>query len=299
MNKYIKCSKLWIQTFKTRCSSSVPAVQDHNKKEDTDDEPKVKKSPIKRQTTTEEEEEEKDEDDDISPAQRPKDKETNNKESTNLCPEYKWGKCKSFANCPYDHPPRCWSWIQHGKCPYKKKCRYSHPPLCRNSLREQQCLNSECRFFHTTGTKRYNSRMESNTNPSFHEPQVGNTAMQYNHNSQIQIQPTPIAANYQSQHANQQVNGSHANQQTLNQQVNSIHPNPQTFLVNMFRELAVELRKEISTMIKSSLNTAALNTNGHQQYLTQTPVPVQVAIQPTHENYYPTAPTYSQTLQNW
>ena len=74
--------------------------------------------------------------------------------STNICPNYKWGPCPSFSTCTYDHPPRCWSWLQHGKCPFKKKCRYDHPPLCKFSVWEKKCRDQTCKFFHVKGTIR-------------------------------------------------------------------------------------------------------------------------------------------------
>ena len=96
-----------------------------------------------------------------------------------ICPTYKWGRCPTYENCQYRHPPRCWNWLTKGKCSFKKKCRFHHPPLCRQSLWEKQCFNAECKFFHVAKTMRY--KME--------DEQLKNSLQAATYHDQQQQQP--------------------------------------------------------------------------------------------------------------
>ena len=182
------------------------------------------------------------------------------------CPSYKWGRCPNYEECSYRHPPRCWNWLRDGKCSYRKKCKYHHPPLCKYSKLERKCFNTECKYFHLTKTLRYNQEDE-------------------------QLKGSLHAANYQSQHQNQQPplhqtnsNPQPAQPQQLNrqqapplqsqptgnqyaQQTRPVGPNMQqgnppqniaTFLVSiitpMINSIKEEFRKEIADL-KQTQNT--------------------------------------------
>ena len=211
--------------------------------------------------------------------------------SSNLCPEYKWGRCKSFDTCPYDHPPRCWSWLQHGKCPYKVKCRYSHPPLCRYSRRERTCFNIHCKFFHLYGTKR--SQVNENGNQS-NQNQASGRALQSSHSNNFnhpRMFERPSNSNTMHQPETTSARNPIVRPQTTS------NPTDLSFLMNMIKEMQKsqeDFRKEITSMVQEKRNQQVpnpvaadppqANTTNHQA------VPMQT--QTAYGNYLPSAPVY-------
>ena len=212
-------------------------------------------------------------------------------EPSNLCPEYKWGKCHQFNTCPYDHPPRCWSWLQHGKCPYKRKCRYNHPPLCRYSRRERQCYNVECKFFHLYGTKRNQDEQQSSDRRRMNSG---------SENQRRQTRAQERSA--QDNNSNQRQSAPSSNNR--NPDVDSKCSPEMAFLVNMIKELKEELKKDISD-IKKDMN----NVIQEQENQSTPNVAPQSHVQPdqTSQQYYPEstynynpyAPQYPQMYQRW
>ena len=132
--------------------------------------------------------------------------------SNNVCPNYKWEACKTFHTCPYDHPARCRSWLQHGKCPYKNKCRFNHPPLCYQSMRERKCSKVNCKFFHLKGTNNTHSKQNAASIPplmSQYRPHPNEAQHQQKVDAERQaaIHPSnfpPLSANQQHTRGNQQ-----------------------------------------------------------------------------------------------
>ena len=161
-----------------------------------------------------------------------------------ICPVYKWGKCPTYEECKFKHPPRCRSWLEKGKCSYNRKCRYHHPPLCHNSVRERQCFNQECKFFHLKQTRRFN--MEDEQLKSLQNEDHQQATVHHNHHPN----------NNRSNHTMSQpyVSALKGTQQNQNPQSNPLAPtsNPQvptqpkvtkedmSFLVLMIREILKE-----------------------------------------------------------
>ena len=193
-------------------------------------------------------------------------------EPSNLCPEYKWGKCHQFNTCPYDHPPRCWSWLQHGKCPYKKKCRYNHPPLCRYSRRERQCYNIDCKFFHLYGTKR---------NKDEQQPSDRRRMNSGSDNQNQRSQARAHERSAQDINLNQRQSAPTSNSNSDNDRECSPE---MTFLVKMIKELKEELQKDISD-IRNDMNK---NVTQEENQSTQNVAPQShVQPDPNSQQYYP------------
>ena len=98
------------------------------------------------------------------------------KEKKNIiCKYYKNGGCRSQTDgttCNFSHPRACRFELRFGPngCKWGKKCKFLHPRFCRDSLRDQQCLNLECAFYHLKGTTRFERNEE---NPPFRQSKNG------------------------------------------------------------------------------------------------------------------------------
>ena len=212
--------------------------------------PNAAKHDLEETTTTPREEQEAEEKKEVEESnsgdsedkdkeEHPTSPERKREKSTNVCPNYKWGPCPSFSTCSYDHPPRCWSWLQHGKCPFKKKCRYDHPPLCKFSIWEKKCKDRTCKFFHVKGTTR--DPEEQNENQHSENNHQRPVQQGYNNNTRI---PNPaIQARSYHQRA------PHARNAT-NQHSDDASQGSISFLVQMMKELKNEI-----TNINNKINT--------------------------------------------
>ena len=91
------------------------------------------------------------------------------KKTNNICRYYKMGKCKHGLkghNCPKEHPPACKKLLKHGNrgpegCTLGSKCEHYHPKMCLSSLKRKVCYRNDCKFVHTTGTRRKKDKPES------------------------------------------------------------------------------------------------------------------------------------------
>ena len=175
-----------------------------------------------------------------------------------ICPVYKWGKCPKYEECKFRHPPRCRSWLEKGKCSYNRKCKYHHPPLCHNSVRERQCFNQECKFFHLKQTRRFKMEEEqpkSSLNLGNFETQFPRLS-QKNEDQQATVHLNNQFNNNRSNHNITQPYASAVDrtQQNLNSQSNPLVPTSNSqvpiqpkvtkedmsFLVLMIREILKE-----------------------------------------------------------
>ena len=99
---------------------------------------------------------------------------------TEICQNYKHGKCQYGINgnklvdglkCKFKHPKRCIRFCRFGNshqagCAYGTSCRWFHPILCRFSVRYGNCSNDKCTYVHLANTSR--------KNPSYYETQNRN-----------------------------------------------------------------------------------------------------------------------------
>ena len=155
-----------------------------------------------------------------------------------------------------------------------------------------KCYNNECKFFHLYGTKR-----QDDTNPEQrNRDQLDEQTSQPNHYHNNNQQSNQARTYQQPSNRNHQQRPTDSNQ------------SDRSFLVNMFRDLKDELRKEISGIIKSNLTTDKDQRNQHQNsqatppqasIMNYQPAPMLANQQATYENYTPCAPSYAQTLQQW
>ena len=181
-----------------------------------------------------------------------------------ICPDYKWGRCPNFEECEFRHPPRCWNWLNTGKCSYKKKCKYHHPPLCKDSLRDWQCFNSECRFFHIARTQRYKREDEHLKNalqPSTYMQQPQRHQVPQHQHVNTAPQPT-----YVHHHGHPASNMHQQPSQPLQAQ-SSLNSTDMAFLLKTIKDIKDVLGKEISD-IKQNLNVQVQNTSRPQMITT-------------------------------
>lgn len=88
--------------------------------------------------------------------------------NSEICPRYTKNQCPHGMNgkkvingqdCSFSHPRRCKRFCMFGPrrkggCNKGNDCTFYHPKLCHNALRNSTCLNENCTFVHTKGTKR-------------------------------------------------------------------------------------------------------------------------------------------------
>ena len=100
------------------------------------------------------------------------------KQTKDVCPELKKGKCphgisgKTLHNgmpCPNNHPKQCRKFMSFGDnkkkgCDLGTSCDYFHPQHCKSSFQKRQCYNDKCTLVHLAGTKR--SKPGSDEKPS-------------------------------------------------------------------------------------------------------------------------------------
>ena len=126
-------------------------------------------APIKEEDNQDEVEEKEDEEDRESPIRgRGEDQNTDQNDTSEICPLYVQRKCphgltgkRLIKNrpCPKQHPRRCRFYAKFGNdkqkgCKNGKDCKFFHPKLCKDSVSRRCCLNKNCTFHHLKGTAR-------------------------------------------------------------------------------------------------------------------------------------------------
>lgn len=86
-----------------------------------------------------------------------------------ICSFYRKGQCRygiSGKGCPRAHPTLCRKLMNHGNksprgCTKGNECNRLHPKMCSSSINYAECLNESCSLYHVKGTRRLNSRPQS------------------------------------------------------------------------------------------------------------------------------------------
>ena len=86
---------------------------------------------------------------------------TGMKQKKVICHFYRKGICKygrKGEGCKFDHPPYCRKLLDFGTDHHQgckmSSCKFYHPKMCYKSLRQHECFNIKCPYFHVKGTKR-------------------------------------------------------------------------------------------------------------------------------------------------
>ena len=90
--------------------------------------------------------------------------------SDNVCHFFATNKCKFGKECRKEHPKICQKFKKSGLVKFNKNgcsenCEFYHPKACFDSMKTKICRRTDCKFFHTAGTKKEdNSGVNANSN---------------------------------------------------------------------------------------------------------------------------------------
>ena len=115
--------------------------------------------------------------------------------SEKVCTYFRKGQCRygiGGKGCPRAHPTLCRRLMAHGTHStrgYTKgsSCPRFHPKMCPSSVSHKECLNDSCSLYHVKGTRRMNSRQQSNSRRDDHNQDQ----KKYDHTGPIQNTKAP------------------------------------------------------------------------------------------------------------